>query len=560
MCSSDLQQRVEELGGDGRLLWSNDTVHLVTLAEKLLIPALSKIANFVPGGGIWMNTQRPEWNDANNALVGNGLSVVTLFYLRRYFEHLRSLVPQNEELQLSAEVATWLQATTSALSDEIVTPDATDEEAHRFRLMSALGVAFSTYREQVVGRGFSGTTKISGAEIAQLCNLACVHLDATISRSRRSDGLFHSYNILHVDIGRQSASIQFLSEMLEGQVAALASGVLEPQDAISLVSTMFDSDLYRPDISNFILYPARQPKSFLSKNIISTARVAQNAFLVRCVETGDKTIVTRDIAGNYRFAANLASIADLDQALSSYSADAQVADLANTCRDQTLALFEHVYEHHSYTGRSSSMHAFEGIGSVYWHMVAKLLVALQKLMSEGSDDSTGRRHNEMLAELYWRVRTGMGPKKSAASWGAIPTDPYSHSPAHAGAQQPGMTGFAKEEVLARPFELGLSVEGGLIHLNTALLRRDEFISAPGAVEFRHLDGNLELVPLPPKSLLFSYCQVPVVVTLGDQPMTTVTFADGSVLSGEGSSLDTHTSGQIFARSGSVRRVEFTTVG
>ena len=82
---------VQEFGGDGRLLWSNGQVLLVSLAEKLLVPAMSKLANFVPGGGIWMNTQRPEWNDANNALVGNGISVVTLIYLRRYLEHLGTL-------------------------------------------------------------------------------------------------------------------------------------------------------------------------------------------------------------------------------------------------------------------------------------------------------------------------------------------------------------------------------------------------------------------------------------------------------------------------------------
>ena len=42
------------------------------LAEKLLTLLLAKLVNFVPEGGIWMNTQRPEWNDANNALVGKG--------------------------------------------------------------------------------------------------------------------------------------------------------------------------------------------------------------------------------------------------------------------------------------------------------------------------------------------------------------------------------------------------------------------------------------------------------------------------------------------------------
>ena len=52
--------------------------------EKMLATVMSKIANFIPEGGIWMNTQRPEWNDANNALVGYGVSMVTLYYLRRF--------------------------------------------------------------------------------------------------------------------------------------------------------------------------------------------------------------------------------------------------------------------------------------------------------------------------------------------------------------------------------------------------------------------------------------------------------------------------------------------
>jgi hypothetical protein len=44
---------------------------------------LAKAGSLLPGGGLWLHTQRPEWNDANNALVGNGLSVVTLAHLRR---------------------------------------------------------------------------------------------------------------------------------------------------------------------------------------------------------------------------------------------------------------------------------------------------------------------------------------------------------------------------------------------------------------------------------------------------------------------------------------------
>ena len=80
-----IQQRVRTRGSDGRLLWDKQgNVRQVNLAEKLLVPLLAKLSNLIPEAGIWLNTQRPEWNDANNALVGQGTSVVTLAYIRRY--------------------------------------------------------------------------------------------------------------------------------------------------------------------------------------------------------------------------------------------------------------------------------------------------------------------------------------------------------------------------------------------------------------------------------------------------------------------------------------------
>ena len=59
-----------EIGGDGALLKDadNNIIH-VNFIEKILATTLAKLSNFVPEAGIWMNTQRPEWNDANNALL-----------------------------------------------------------------------------------------------------------------------------------------------------------------------------------------------------------------------------------------------------------------------------------------------------------------------------------------------------------------------------------------------------------------------------------------------------------------------------------------------------------
>ena len=56
-------------------------------------PAARKLTNLVPDGGTWLNTQRPEWNDANNALAGWGLSVVTVAAMRRYVQLLTDVVP-----------------------------------------------------------------------------------------------------------------------------------------------------------------------------------------------------------------------------------------------------------------------------------------------------------------------------------------------------------------------------------------------------------------------------------------------------------------------------------
>ena len=76
--SLKIEQRVESIGADGKLIIdANGDVYQVNLLEKLLVPLLSKLGNLVIDGGIWLNTQRPEWNDANNALVGQGLSMVT---------------------------------------------------------------------------------------------------------------------------------------------------------------------------------------------------------------------------------------------------------------------------------------------------------------------------------------------------------------------------------------------------------------------------------------------------------------------------------------------------
>ncbi len=113
-----IADRVAAMGADGKLVLDRGgAVYQVNLLEKLLVPLLAKLGNLVVDGGIWLNAQRPEWNDANNALVGHGLSMVTLYYLRRYVRFLQELLAAEQgPVELSAEVGEWLADTSAALA------------------------------------------------------------------------------------------------------------------------------------------------------------------------------------------------------------------------------------------------------------------------------------------------------------------------------------------------------------------------------------------------------------------------------------------------------------
>ena len=104
--SNALKKAEVSKGSDARLIQGTDgNPYLVSFATKALQIVIAKIANFVPAGGIWLNTQRPEWNDANNALAGYGLSVVTLCYLYRYIAQLEEIFKNTEVKTVSLPAA-----------------------------------------------------------------------------------------------------------------------------------------------------------------------------------------------------------------------------------------------------------------------------------------------------------------------------------------------------------------------------------------------------------------------------------------------------------------------
>jgi hypothetical protein len=215
-----------------------------------------------------------------------------------------------------------------------------------------------------------------------------------------------------------------------------------------------------------------------------------------------------------------------------------------------------VFDHKSFTGRSGTMFGFEGLGSIYWHMVSKLMLAIEESYFSALDSGTDHATLKRLGNLYYRVRFGIGFNKSPADYGAFPTDPYSHTPKHAGAQQPGMTGQVKEEILTRFGELGVRVQDGAISIEPALLRAREFRVEPGSFCYLDVENRWQTLALPASSLAFTWCQVPVVYVLDDNADAGLVteFDDGTRSSFTDLSLPGTISAELFQRSGRVRKI------
>jgi hypothetical protein len=160
-----------------------------------------------------------------------------------------------------------------------------------------------------------------------------------------------------------------------------------------------------------------------------------------------------------------------------------------------------------------------------------------------------------LLAHYYEIKEGIGVHKSPRLYGAFPTDPYSHTPGHRGAQQPGMTGQVKEDILVRRAELGLSVINGRVQFNPKLIQNSEFLQEPQLIEYINLEGQPSRIQLNKGSLFFTCCQVPVIYAKSNKNNLLVEFTDGSIKEFNSSHLDVETSLSIFNRTGKIKQIQ-----
>ncbi len=542
-------------GADAALLTDRDgSIYHVSFIEKILASVLAKLSNFIPEAGIWMNTQRPEWNDANNALVGNGVSVVTLCYLRRLLAFFEPVIKKSKSKHttVSKEVFHLFNNIIDVLKGHAEVLNTHIDDKNRKKITDGLGQAGSTYRNHVYNNGFSGEKEnLKFSSISELIDIALQYTEHTIRANRRDDGLYHSYNL--IQISDKEMSVSYLDEMLEGQVAVLSSNYLSIEESVKVLDALSNSSLYRKDQQSYILYPDKDLPRFLEKNNVPEELVRKSRLLTKMADDGHKTIIKKDIEGNYHFNGTFKNRRDLIQALDGLE-NTEYASLTEKERELILDIFEQVFNHKAFTGRSGAFFAYEGLGSIYWHMVSKLHVAVFELCMKADQQNTNEATFNRLALHFDNIEKGIGVHKPPEQYGAFPTDAYSHTPQHRGAQQPGMTGQVKEDILVNFGRMGVKVEEAVLSFNPFMLTEQHFCKDSKPAEWVTVDQKKYEKRLPPDSLGFTYCQIPIIYKRDDKNELIIHFNDGSSKKYESSSLDKKTTLEVFHRTGKIKQL------
>ncbi|MEQ8303082.1 MAG: hypothetical protein RIB47_06800 [Cyclobacteriaceae bacterium] len=551
-----IQKRAALLGADSALLVNQKgEIHHVNFIEKILASVLAKVSNFIPEGGIWMNTQRPEWNDANNALVGNGVSVVTLCYLTRFLKFFNTLLADSkmEKVSISEELMQFFKSSTEILRSHQQLLSAPIDDINRKLILDGLGTAGSKYRFAIYENSFSDSRQeLQLEELQQFVKLCLSYLEHTINANRRSDSLYHSYNLMTVE-SDQKVSLSHLSEMLEGQVAILSAQHLSSEEALQVLDGLKSSSLFREDQYSYMLYPNKELPGFLEKNNIPKSAISDSELLSTLVKDGNTKIVEEDVNGAFHFNGSFKNSTDLKIALEKL-AGGPYAKLVSSGQNQVLQVFEQVFNHKAFTGRSGTFFGYEGLGSIYWHMVSKLQLAVQECCLKAMEEQASEEVVGRLLEHYYEINEGIGIHKPPTLYGAFPTDPYSHTPFGRGAQQPGMTGQVKEDFLSRFGELGVFVKRGKLLFNPCMLRKDEFLTARQTFKYVDLGRNMLEMQAEPGALCFTYCQVPIIYKLAQHDELEITFNDGTTSKVEGLSLDEDMSQKVFGRTGEIVKI------
>ncbi len=481
--------------------------------------------------------------------------MVTVYYLRRYVHFLVGLYEKTAKNHwlLQAELEEFFGAFETILQDHapLLQDEFTDRQRKSF--LDLLGTAGSRYREKVYRTRSGEKKQLTKVRLLSFLSLVQQYLDHSIAWNKRPDGLFHAYNLLA--FYPEEIKLRRLPEMLEGQVAVLGSGYLNEGEAPELLDRLRNSALYRPDQRSYLLYPDRSLPLFLEKNRIRPEDIQRSSLLQTLLNDGNPHIVVSGVDGSVHFQGDINNALALDEKLSELPQKYHEGVEAE--RKAILDIYESVFDHQSFTGRSGSFYKYEGLGCIYWHMVSKLLLAVGENIRETRKNPSRQEETRRLRDHYFEIREGIGSHKTPAEYGAFPTDPYSHTPSMGGVQQPGMTGQVKEDLLSRWIELGLEVENGCIRFENGICKTegDPEQNSPGSLHVFRQHYPIEIPGDAKPFHAFTFCGTPILILPGDSASCTVLFNEtNDRFTIKGLTLNPEHSHSVFSREGKIKQI------
>ena len=470
-----------------------------------------------------MNTQRPEWNDANNALVGDGVSVVTLCYLRRYLALPGRPPGAQRRHGAGASRPRWPPGSARSTSTLTQEADAPGERTHldrrdRKRLMDAPGRRLLRLPRAGLRGRILGTDRPRGRR-----GRRSVPHGPALGRPQPSpptgatDGLYHAYNLLEIGDGGAAASHRPPAgdARRPGRRAQLRRARLRPR-ALEILERLFASDLYRPDQRSFMLYPERELPGLPGQERGSRAGAAGDSPVARSAggrrdrrcSPGMPTACVRfhgDLAQRRRPGRGAGPRWRRTTGLVG-RASPGTAEPSSICSRRSSS-------HRSYTGPLGDHVRLRGAGL---HLLAHGRQAAAGRAGSRPARRTRRTPAAAAGGPGAACTSASAPdsatRRSVAEYGAFPTDPYSHTPARRRRQAAGhdRSGEGRD-----PHPASASSASGSRAARSASGRlccgADEFLEQPAEFPLLRIDGRrTRPSTCPAGSLAFTCCQVPVI--------------------------------------------------
>ena len=528
-----IQARAAELGSDGRLLHGEAGLVRVTLVEKLLVPALAKLANFVPGGGHLDEHPAPgverRQQRAGRLRRVDGDALPPGAVPGDRWPGCSARWPAAARPSRPRSPSGWRRRwrrwrPTGALLGRDVIDDAT-----RGRLMEALGTAAGAYRDTVYQQGFSGRVPVpvdqllvaglAGRDLPAPHHLAGAAGGRPLPRLQRA-GAPRLRGRLRPAPPRGDAGGSGGGPHLPGRRRRGGLRLLEALRAQPALPR-------RPAELPALPGPpaARLPGEERHPRGGAAVGAGAGAPAGRRRRPGGAARRRRDGSASRPTSPTPTRCADALRALHARGA---LPDLGEGEVAAVLEVYEAVFNHRAFTGRSGSMFAYEGLGSIYWHMVGKLLLAVQERYLEAAERGAPAALLERLAAHYQAIRAGHGRRREVP--GRLGRLPARRLLPHAGPRRRPAAGHDRAGEGGDPHPPRRARRGGprraASRSGPRLLRRSEFLDEPAVFEPLAPDGSRQRLELAAGTLAFTLCQVPVVYHLGDRRRLSVTEADG----------------------------------